>query len=100
MVKLLSRHLVIRQQRPPWKVYNHEPPSLRNVGAAHVSARVFPTPMVDLGVGSHLDHVPAGPGGPTRTGAAGGRRYGHRAPRSEGVWQGTASRWGAVDPQL
>ena len=82
----------------------HQPASHRSVSGAGAwlffSSGVCPAPMVDLGPRSGLDHVPAGPGGSVRAGAAGGRRYGHRAPGPPRVWQGPASRWGTLDPQL
>ena len=56
--------------------------------------------MVDLGTRSCLDHVPAGPCGSVRAGAAGWRRDGHRAPGPPRVWPGPASRGGPLAPQL
>lgn len=73
----------------------HHPASHRarsGAGACLVlSWRALPAPLVGLGSGACLDHVLAGPDGPGRAGAPGGRRSGHRASRAPRVRPGRAA---------
>ena len=59
----------------------HQPAAHRAVSGTgaciFLSSGVFAAPLVGVGPGSRLDHIPAGPWGPAGAGAPGGRRYGH-----------------------